>query len=525
MIFTEIIMNTDKCKQYKIIEKILWGAIILSPIILLAIQSAVYGRNLFLGVPEWSDELDYWREMYSFSGSGFSFGGSMFFGYDAKVGPLGAHSFSPLFAWGPFFWLFRTSYSIYAIVWINLFYMTAAWGLFVALVKPNITKSVIAAVLAYSFPLTVLYLNTSMIEMVCMAGIIAYFSLMYKWDGSEKSNKWFILTLLVGIWCMLLRPTYVVILFPSIWMKNKFKINKYTIISMLAYVVAFGAFYKVYGLFCSDYPGWVTSRLAAQVGIRNKLSFLLANAKLNLRNFFSYNSADWCQVGLRYFYFVVTGYMLVRSFIGGKRINENADVNTDKNTNKSADNSIAESQTNFSFKIDRLYLSLFIMMFGLWAMMIVLYDILEWRDFRTFAPIVFGAVLFTSIKENRKRYLSSLAAMYTLLVILFGLSGMNFIISRGYHVYQDLSPYFSMLETTDESGNARTLTTDFALNWCDISVVRSLPPQMGFQVYNGVVTEEEYQKAEYVFIPEYIEIESGEFVINIPGYGNIYKMY
>lgn len=499
-----------------VFKYILWILLILSPIVLLAVESLIYGQNLFMGVPEWSDELDYWREMYSFSRCGFDFGGSLFFGYDAQVGPLGAHSFSPIAAWGLFSGFFASSMGSHAIVWINLAMLTVAWLIFVLLVKPDYIKSIIAIALAYLFPLTVLYIHSSMIELVCMAGLIVYFALLYRWkieeEKDKKAGKWFLIALLVGIWCTMLRPTYVVILFPAIWMKNKFKINKYTIISMIAYVVAFGVFYNLYGMLCADYPDWVTSKISAAVGIRNKLSIVYHNAIGNLKMYFGPKSADLCQVGMRYFYFVIMLFAGVRAFVGD---------NDEKAKQNGEENSVRASEKN---PPNRLYLSIFIMMFGLWAMMILLYDIIEWRDFRAFAPICFGATLLMVLLEKGKKSLGVLSAVYACLLISFFVSGINFVETKNYEQARDLSAYFEMLETEDENGEPRTLAADFELNWCDISVLGSVPAKLGYQVFYGSYDADVYGQADYVFAPFDMEID-GEPVSTVPGYGIIYKMF
>lgn len=503
-------MTAYKNIQSKITEKILWCLLILSPVIILLVQSAIYGRNLFLGVPEWSDELDYWRELYSFSNSGFSFGSSMFFGYDAKFGPLGAHSISPIVAWGPFFWLFRTPLGIYAILWINLLYLTLAWVAYVFLTKPNIEKSIYTVLLAYFYPFTILYLHSSMLEFVCMAGIIVYFTLLYKWYVSEKkSNILFICILLVGIWCTLLRPTYVVILFPAIWMKNDFKINLKVILSMIAYVIAFAVFYKVYGLFCADYPGWITSIISDMPEFSRKLMFLFHNAKNNVIRYFSPIDIDLCQLSMRYFYFSIIIYSLIKSF-------------TLSHSKKNSENTSPKAK---GFAYDGLYLSLAVFMFVLWAMMMILYDTVEWHDFRALAPISFGVIFFYSMKEENKKSLRTLAVLYALLLLLFGISRVSFVETKEKQTYHDMSAYFDVLEPVDEDGNARTIGVDLSLNWCDISVLSSISPQMGYQVFYYNSTDNDYIQVDYVFFPEGMETDLGEYIITVPGYGNIYKMY
>lgn len=477
--------------------------LILSPVLLLLLESLIEGQNLFLGVPAWSDELDYWRECFSFSENGFHFGGSMYVGMDAVVGPLGAHSFSPLAAWGAFLWLFRTGAGAHAIVWVNLILLMAAWALFTVLVKPDLKLTAEALLMAFLYPETILYLHSSMIEMAVMAGLILYFSLLVRWNREEK-KVWFILLMLAGVWCVCMRVTYIVILFPAIWKKNAFRLNLKTFLSLAAYVVCFGIFYKLYNLFCSDYPGWTTSKLTKAEGMQGKLSLILTNAKENLVRFFSPRSADLSQVGMRYFYFLLILLLVVLAITAAR-----------------------EKTDPFR---DRIWLALAISLGGLWLMMVFLYDIKDWRDYRTFAPLAFGTFLFLLCEQRKKFTKICLWLLGCFVVMTFTVSGVDFIRDKGETECLDLSDAFSALETEDEEGRPLTVGTDQDLNWCDISVMQSLPSELGLQIFYEDITEENIGDVDYVFVTEETVskdpdlFEQLETVAEVEDYGTIYRV-
>ena len=478
--------------------------LIFSPVLLLLIQSFSSGRNLFMSLPVWSDELDYWREMFSFSHNGFGFGGSMFVGHDAALGPMGAHSVSPIAAWGVFFLLFRSGYAPYAILWGNIFLLTLAWFLFVKLLKPAAGPTWIAVIMAYTYPMIFLYLHSSMIEMVCMAGMILYFSILCKWD-KEGDNRYFVLLIILGIWITAVRITYVVILFPVIWKKLNFRFNLKAVISMIVYVLGFLGFYKPYNLFCADYPGWVTSRINDAEGIREKLSVIFYNTRVNLITYFAPTSGDRAQVGMRYFYFVLLLFLL------GAAV-RNVDVKVKS-------------------KVNMLFISLAIMMGGLLVMMLTLYDIGLWRDFRTFAPLAFGVFLFLMLKENSDGlYRTFLYSFFILVSMMSFTSGVDFIKDKGITTVTDKSAYFENLELTDEEGAPRTIGVDPKINWGDITFMSSVPSKLGVQVFYGDLWEEDMKLVDYVLVTDenyekLRELFDGCEVTVIPGYGRLVKNF
>lgn len=486
-----------------------WIVLILSPVLLLLIQSVIYGRNLFMGVPVWSDELDYWREMYSFSHNGFNFGGSMYVGMDAQFGPMGAHSVSPIVAWGIFGWLFKTGVASHAILWANILGLSLAWIIFTVLVKPDLRKTISAIIIAFLFPMTILYVHSSMIELMCMGGIIVYFSLFYRWEKEEK-NIWFVLLMLVGIWCVCLRITYVVILFPAIWKKNKFGFNFKTIICMLAYLISFGVFYKLYNLFCAGYPGWTTEKISNANGIVGKLGVVFYNTKGNIARLLSPFSGDRAQAGMRYFYLLLILILVVAAFV--KKVNPELTDNR---------------------KVDFMNLSLFIMMGGLLVMMVCLYDIKDWRDFRTFAPVAFGVFLYLLLKTEKQNNIMQIMlwCSFTMCFLMYLSSGIDFVKEKGEAEIRDLSACFESLETEDIGGKPRTLGICKELNWCDISVMESIPSRLGVQVFYDEITVDIIGKTDYVLISkEVYELNSDLYekylvVSEVPDYGVILKIF
>ena len=96
----------------------------------------IKGYNVLLGLPIWNDEVDYWRELFSFSNCGFAFGKHGFsLGYTAEIGPFGCHGISPIIAWGWYALLFGWNGN--SIVIANIILLEISYLLFVILAKLN----------------------------------------------------------------------------------------------------------------------------------------------------------------------------------------------------------------------------------------------------------------------------------------------------------------------------------------------------------------------------------------------------
>ena len=477
--------------------------LVLSALILLCFQCLINGKNLFLAVPTWSDELDYFREIFSFSENGFNFGGSLFAGYDAKLGPMGAHSFSPILVWG-LFSLF--SWNEHSILIFNLAFLTVSWIVFIALVRPKGKSLICILVLAYLFMPLYLYLPTSMIEVPLYAAIIIYFALFNKYMESDKKAIWFWLTILMGAYITGIRITYVVVLFPVILAKTDYKLNKRTIRNLAIYVVLFLIFYKIYNLFCADYPDWTTSKLSSADGVVGKLKVILWNVKDNIHKYFSIHNGSAAEVVLRYVYGIAI------AIIGFS--------------------SLFEMPGKIKFKFNARLFSYFIMSGGLLTMMIFLYDIRDYRDFRTFSPILFFMVMLFGLHKTNdglhkwlKRGLST--AVVCMMAVIFSVNLMD---DRVVEKNTEAVEGFEVLDTEDEEGRPLILATTFDINWKDVGLMKSVPSKLGFQVFYKDLVEENNKKVAYIlttdiFVSDHPDIfENYDYICNIEAYGPLYKV-
>ena len=494
----------DKTWRSKKLNCLFCALCTIAPVIVLGIMSLLAGKNLFLSVPVWSDELDYWREMYSFSDWGFNFGGSLFAGYEAKIGPFGGHSISPVVVWGLFGRLFQWKwFSIFAF---NLGFICLSLLLFCLIVKPSGKEWLLAFAIAFLFPPLNIYLFTSMIEVPLYGGMIIYGALFARYRRTNN-KKLLVLLMITGIWCTLVRMTYIVILFPLIMAAGNFKFNKKTIRNLLLYVILFAVAYKVYNLFCAGYPDWVTARISAAEGIKGKLAVVLYNIKDNFFRFFSFRHDGIAQIALRYVYGFVTLFVGIRAFFT-------------KDENKKP-----------SFDFDGEYFSFFAMAGGLIVIMVVLYDIAVWRDYRTFGPVLIFMIIYLCFSKEECHSVSWKRIVAMSAVLCLTICTNPLVLAEDRQIFGNVNGNISLEGFFDEVGPNASVASTLDINWGDIRLMEQIPSQLGFKVYyNDEITIDNVFCADYLLTNrDYLAVHPEiadyyEPLGEVQGYGYLYKV-
>ena len=460
------------------------------PVLSLLLLSLVSGKNLFLSLPTWSDELDYFREAYSFSENGFDFGGSLFVGEDAKIGPLGGHSFSPIVVYGLAALIFP--FSEHTILYVNLALLSLAMLAFALIVKPKGFNLIFSCFLFLLFPPLLNYLYTSMLEVPLYAGLIVYFALFYAYSKGKKKSV-FIWMLIVGIFVTLIRMPYVVILFPAIMVLGDYKFNKKTWLRLLIYVVSFLFVYKFYNLFCANYPDWVTAKIGAADGIAGKLKVIYSNTKENIYRYFSFSIESPMQTVLRYVYGILVLLTGVLSFV-------------------------RQENRKFRLCFNGFWFSLFATAGGLLCIMMCLYDIKDYRDYRTFAPIAVFLMLST-VMFAKKAPVRAVPIVTFLLLIIF--SNVNVLLAdREFGIVNETVSGFENLENDEDMKLGATMD----VNWGDVSLLMSVPSKLGYQVFYNGINEDNYDKVDYILTGEKLSYTKVTLLNEIEGYGYLYRV-
>lgn len=348
-----------------------------SPLIMMLVLSLLSGQNMFLAKPYLNDEIDYWRVMYSVSEQGLHFGSTEHLvGYTAPIGPLGSHGVSPLAAWLWYALLFPWSDS--AIVIAGVIMLTAAMALFVLIARPGTAQLFLMGLFTLLFPPLVRYINLSMLEMPCYAGLIVYAALLFRYEkehsGALPKRRWTLPALvLCGVWCTVLRMSNVVLFFPAILIFCDNKISWKLLGCLVLYALGVLAFNWCFSLFVAPYPD-VLYNLMQSDSLLELLRGLYHNTVSNILHFLDPRSDNSLpQAMARYF------YLLALLFLLGKAL-------------------FKTRQGRLRLTWRWAYFGVFMAGAGCLALVVMIYFVFDWRDYRTLAPMAYFLVLWLLLR-------------------------------------------------------------------------------------------------------------------------------
>lgn len=359
----------------------LYAAAMLIPCVYLLVWQLIQGHGFLTALPYYSDELGYWRIMFSIDNCGFGFGaGGGFAGNSAAIGPLGSHGLSPLLAWGWYALLFTwRENSLFAA---NFVMLTVSIGVFMFTVKPDTKRTLALSALLLLYAPLFLYINTAMMEVPCAAAIIVYTALYTRWRETRGKGV-FAAALILGVYLGVLRICYMILLLPLLWEKWGFGFEIKTLAKIAVLGVCTLALYKVTSLFITPYPD-VFTVVISKLPFKNMLSALLWHTLRNIRIYFSGLFPLNAESAFRWLYLGSLAFFLYKSFAKGEK--------------------------------KRLYLSFFAVFAVMLAANIVLYDVYGWLDYRAMSPMLIFALMFVltdadSGKGVRIAFVSAVAAM------------------------------------------------------------------------------------------------------------------
>jgi len=435
-------------KREKNLTRLLYAIAVLIPCIFLVLWYLIQGHGFLGAKPYFSDELGYWRVMYSFSQCGFGFGkGESFVGYDAPIGNLGCHGIAPLLAWAWYALIFPWKENSLFIA--NFIALTASIGIFVLLVKPDRKQMlfIIPALLLYA-PIA-LYINTCMMEVFCSASVIVYTALYLRWR-EKKEKAVFVLALICGVYITGLRIFYAMLLLPLLWEKVGWGLNRKTLLLFVCFAAGTISFYKITSSFVAPYPWWFTV-LIKNLPVRYKLSAVLSHFIINVRSYLKlcFLVID-TEAAFRWLYLAVMVLFGIDA------------VKNRKNRWRSVS---------------------FLMIYAaiLFANLL-LYDVGGWLDLRMMSPALLFALLCimtdTEMIKGAKTVVSVLAAVFFLIAF-------RAVISGGAFVYE------SRFEETPD--NREAFGEVFGENIASVSAmsedgvfdrIKDIPPQIGVKWMN-----------------------------------------
>ena len=473
---------------------------IFSPVIIMLALSLLSGQNMFLSKPYLNDEVDYWRLMYSVSECGLDFGSTEHLvGYTAPIGPLGSHGVSPLAAWLWYALLFPMTDS--AIVIAGVMMLVLALAMFCFIARPGAVQLLIMGAFTLLFPPLVRYINLSMMEMPCYAGLIVYAALLFRYEkersGALPRRRWTLPALVIcGLWCTVLRMSNVVVFFPAILIFCDNKISWKLLGSMALYALGVIAFNWCFSLFVAPFPD-VLYNLMQSDSLMDLLRGLYHNTVSNIIHFLDPRSDNSLPQALaRYFYLLALLFLFIRAFF-----------------------KLRDGRVKFTMRWE--YFGVFMAGAGCLALVLMIYFVFDWRDYRTLAPMAYFMALWLLLRwqDEGRGFRGALAAL-----LLFGL----LMAPDSYrHVAQD--PRFFPDESTglDYSALFSPEPCTLGLYVYEISqaLAKDLPPHVGVCI--GLFGEDSHgYNMDYILCRPGDPSPSADYYSpagEMEGYGMLYK--
>ena len=398
-----------------------WFVMIISPFILLLILSAIVGKNIFDSFPVWSDELDYWRSLYSWDAVGFNKGYSGMFEVIPEHGTLGVHGFNSIMLYGPFVKIFGLSLN--TIIVANASWISLSALAFCLILKPKASTSWLMTALLCGYVPIILYAPTSMTEWFNYALFIFYLTFLISY---AKNRKWYWLTLLlitVSFGCLYRIPLFV-LFFPAIYIfSHGRKIWKTILFTLLCGVIAV-ACYLFSSAFTAPYiQGFLYHWLRAET-LQNFIQIFLSHAKSNLISYFilSFTNYTPIETSLRVVYMLTMLLSLVLSFFTYNR---------------------KEKKVVRRFSIE--YLGAFLLLFVAFTIIVTLYETNDWSDFRTLSPYLFFVYAYFIAKRVFALPTVGFVGMLVMIMLLSATSPVGFMRDEARFVRRDYSRQLAKL--------------------------------------------------------------------------------
>lgn len=374
-------MPCDLRKQCPGCKNVLsWALLAATPFLTLGLLSLLTGHNAFSALPLWSDELDYWRSMYSFSQKGLAVGYSGMYEVAPRLGTFSTHGFMPWLWYGGWAKLFGWPPS--SIVLCNAVLMSLGLSVLILLLRPKAWVSLVLLMTLVCFPHSYLYAMTSMTELVNYALLAPYLACLVR--GREQKG-FRAAALLLGTLLTLYRITYFPLLLLPALQGDKRQMGLRLGLAMAASVVL----YLLSSSFTAPFPDgflykWMRSQTLLEAAKR-----LWVNFDQNATDYFLRGSGNRTEDGLRWLY--------IACLLG---CGAGALLCADKQKKR------------------RLWIGFLLLVLAL-GMVLTLYDVGGWTDFRTLSPYLWFVMGYLLVSGHRPLPLAFAAGCAVLLGLWF----------------------------------------------------------------------------------------------------------
>ena len=383
------IAHIKKNMAYNLVSLMFIG----TPFILLLIFFLT-GENPFLSIPEWSDEIAYWSQIRNFADVGFSNGYQGIWPEISKIGAFGNHGIGPILLYGLYSLIF--GWELNSIVICNALWIVMAFTLVRVIIKPRITV-MLSIMLMYLMYLPILkYHATSMTEIPNYAILVITFTFLAAYQKSRKSY-WVPIIIFVICFSVLYRQINIVLFIPLAYVYSEYKINKKFFLAAIIFGGTVLLAYSLKSYTAAQYSMGYLSSLSSLESLGEVIASLTKHSIQNIIAFISLKSADGLvQIAQRYLYAGITIWIAILAFM--KRKNSE---------------SIAKK-----YDVEPTFIIAAFVAFTSWGIVIGGYDVFDWRDYRSLAPVLWAVVFYCIITNKFEK--KHIASILTVLVLSCG---------------------------------------------------------------------------------------------------------
>lgn len=491
-----------------------WAFLAASPFLLLVGFSVLAGRNALQSVPVWTDELDYWRAVYTWLHAGLAAGCSGIGELAAALGPLSVHGITPLLLYAlpatVFGWSF-SSIVVYNALWISL-----GGTVFCALNRPKPAAALGMGLGLMLYAPAVLYCATSMTELANYGLLLFYLAFTVRLArvrhearqalGAEPRLRTGLPSLLLAsltvLMCCLYRITYVGLWIPVGLAAFGRRVNRRTLAYWLAALVLSALAYTASTLLTSPYASGFLYNFLRTGSLGLSARMFLSHAKANLLDYFVHEPGSAMEGAQRILYCAVAVLALLHAFVSIAR---------------------EGGRLRLRLRLDGLSLLTFLMLALPFAIVVCFYETNDWSDYRTLAPFLWLAAAAYLLRGRKLVTVAYFAGCALSLLVLLAAPSTGVFADTGRFAPAAVRPEAQALcdairfdgEAASPFDNA-VRTDQFTLE-----TLTALPPGMGVQ--SGWFTADTVGKSRWI-LTDYLKIplEGYELVLKNAA-GSVYR--
>lgn len=359
-----------------------WLLLVLTPFLAVGIVSLILGKNGFAAVPVWSDELDYWRSVFSWAHYGLHTGYIGIGELPPEIGVLSVHGPGPLLLYGWFAVLFGWGTS--SILLCNALWVSAGAVALILLVRPKPRAAILLSLSMLVFAPFVLYCCTSMTELANYGLLMLYAGLLYRLHGKITLPA-LIGALMTVTFLSVYRILYFLLFLPVAVVASGRKPNWKLAVWLIAVLIVSFCINFFMRMVTSPYEsGFLYHFLRADIAEAARMFWF--HALKNLNGYFVLEMANQSEVLERWLYCGVSLLCLLGLiFRKGERW---------------------------------LYGMCFALLVMPWAVVVLFYETQDWADYRSLAPFLWFVVAWLVLNGRKAVPLVYFAGCAVVLVML-----------------------------------------------------------------------------------------------------------